>query len=92
MELRYEFPMHATLPLAGDAAAIEFLKMLTDYGLSAAEAKGLVDAWRGYLFESPGTRLLLRMSSFDYDRLCPISVKPAPTEMVRLGLILTEFK
>ena len=31
------------------------------------------------------------MRAGDYDALCPIRVDPPPTEMVRVGLVLTEF-
>ena len=27
----------------------------------------------------------------DYDALCPIRIDPPPTELVRVGLVLTEF-
>ena len=32
-----------------------------------------------------------RLLRSDYDRLCPLTVRPQPTEIVRLGLLLTEF-
>jgi hypothetical protein len=32
-----------------------------------------------------------RVSAGDYDALCPIGMKPRPTVLVRVGLVLTEF-
>jgi hypothetical protein len=31
------------------------------------------------------------MTPDDYDVLCPIRIDPPPTELVRVGLVLTEF-
>jgi hypothetical protein len=47
--------------------------------------------YKGPLIKSDGTRLLLIMSRQDYDRLCPIEIRPKPTEMARVGIVLTEF-
>jgi hypothetical protein len=82
----------AELHLHGDSAVIGcFRRMLTSYGLTPPEADGLIGAWTSWLFHAEGKRFLLRMSPADYDRQCPMRVRPAPTEVVRLGLVLTEF-
>jgi hypothetical protein len=81
----------AVLPLRGDAVAAEFRKMIVDYGLTEPEADGLIATWSPWLFHAEGKRFILRMSAADYDRQCPMRVRPAPTEVVRLGLVLSEF-
>jgi len=81
----------AKLSLRGDEVVARFRQMLTDYGLTAPEAQGLISAWRPWLFKAEGKRFILRISPADYDRQCPMRVRPTPTEVVRLGLVLTEF-
>ena len=73
------------------AVAATLARMLAGAGLSDAEAAGLVDCWRPQLFRTDGRRFLLLMTAGDYDALCPIRVDPPPTQMVRVGLVLTEF-
>jgi hypothetical protein len=82
--------MNLTLGNESDAAAALW-ELLSARGLSAAEATGLIDAWRAQFFRTPGARFVMLMSSADYDLLCPIQVRPKPTQLVRVGLILTEF-
>jgi hypothetical protein len=77
--------------MAGESLAAALLKLLTDAGLSDAEASGLIDCWRPQFFHTPGERFLLVMTPADYDYLCPIRIDPPPTELVRVGLVLTEF-
>ncbi len=69
----------------------ELRKMLTTAGLTAAEAEGLVASWTPQFFQTDGTRVLFIMSKEDYDALCPIQIRPTPTEMVRVGIVLTEL-
>ena len=57
----------------------EFLAMLTDYGLTAQEAAGLVDVWKRQFFETPGKRLLVILPARDYDAMCPLRY-PARTD------------
>lgn len=83
--------LDANLPLRGEAVIATFREMLTRYGLTAPEAEGLVAAWTPQFFQTKGRRFILRMSPQDYARQCPMQVRPAPTEVVRLGLVLTEF-
>jgi hypothetical protein len=77
--------------LQGDALIQRFHTMLTDAGLTDAEAAGLVDCWRPQFFQTPGSRFVLLLTPEDYDTLCPIRIDPKPTELVRVGLVLTEF-
>jgi hypothetical protein len=84
-------PAALDLPLHGDAVVQQFRTMLTAYGLTGPEAEGLIAAWSPQFFHTEGRRFLLRMSPADYDWQCPIQVRPRPTALVRLGLVLTEF-
>ncbi len=68
-----------------------FHTLLTEAGLTDDEAAGLVDSWRPQFFHSPGSRFIHLMSAMDYDLLCPIRIDPPPTELVRVGLVLSEF-
>jgi hypothetical protein len=83
--------LESKLPLEGDQVVSEVRRMLTSYGLTAPEAEGLIAAWTPQFFRTEGRRFILRMSPEEYARQCPLEVRPAPTEVVRLGLILTEF-
>ena len=87
-------PKPSTLPvptaLAPDAQA-QLQNLLTEAGLTAEEAGGLVDAWSPQFFHTEGERFLLIMSAEDYDRFCPLAIAPAPTTLVRVGIVLTEF-
>jgi len=80
-----------SLPLAGPAVAARFREMLVVYGLTGAEADGLLAAWSPWLFHAEGRRFILRMPPGDYARQCPMWMRPAPTQVVRLGLVLSEF-
>jgi hypothetical protein len=84
-----------TLPqddLQQDQAIATFRGMLTAAGLTPEESDGLIASWQTQFFHTDGTRLLLIMSRQDYDRLCPIDIRPRPTELARVGILLTELK
>jgi hypothetical protein len=87
----------ASINLAGQVAymgiAAEdcFREMLVQAGLTDPEAGGMVTSWKHQFFETEGKRFLLLMSAADYDSLCPIEIKPPPTQVVRVGIVLTEF-
>jgi hypothetical protein len=83
--------LQPNLPLQADAVVNRLREMLTSYGLTTPEANGLIAAWTPQFFQTEGRRFLLRMSPQDYASRCPMQVRPTPTEIVRLGLILTEF-
>ena len=75
-----------------DQQVIEtFDRLIQQAGLSADEAEGLLACWSRQFFQSDGTQLLTIMSRPDYDAYCPIEVRPTPTQMVRVGIVLTQF-
>ena len=76
--------------VAGTADDV-FLKRVVEGGLSVSEAKGMVASWRKALFEAEGVRLLMFLSAEDYAAFCPLEIRPAATEMARVGVIWVEF-
>jgi hypothetical protein len=60
-------------------------------GLTPAESSGILQAWQQQFFETDGTRLLVRINQNQYDLLCPLEIRPEPTEISRVGLILYEL-
>jgi hypothetical protein len=72
-------------------ASAQLLEMLTERGMTAEEAAGLVDAWREQFFRTDGARFITRMAPDDYDLLFPMRIRPKPSTLIRVGLILTEF-
>lgn len=79
------------LPLEGEAVVDALRQMLIRYGLSGPEAEGQIAAWSPQFFHAEGRRFVLRMSPDEYARQCPMQCRPTPTEVVRLGLVLSEF-
>ena len=79
------------LPHHGEEVELRLVKLLVEQGLSQKEAQGLVDCWRPQFFETQGRRLLTIFGKDEYDQLCPISISPAPTQLSRVGIVLTEF-
>lgn len=79
------------LPLEGLQPYQVLFDMLVERGLTVGEARGLADCWRQQFFETDGQRVILFLSSSHYDEVCPIRVEPTPTELVRVGLVLTEL-
>ncbi len=77
--------------LLGDDVPATFKRMIIAAGLTEAEASGMVDCWKEQFFNTPGERFLLIMSREDYDAYCPMFVRPTPTEMARVGVVLTEW-
>jgi hypothetical protein len=75
------------------AAACEekFVSLLAEQGLTRAEARGMADCWTTQFFHTGGTRFIYFLSPDEYIETNPIQVHPAPTEMVRVGVVLTEF-
>jgi hypothetical protein len=88
---RGEAPFASGEPLEGDAASAELLKMLTGAGLTGPEAGGLLACWEETFFRAEGDRFILQMSQDDYADLCPMTVRPKPTAVERVGLLLTEL-
>jgi hypothetical protein len=82
----------ADAELRGPAVREALARLLAGSGLSAEEAEGLLDCWAGQFFETEGRRFLTILSAADYDAICPLSIRPAPTALVRVGLVLTELR
>ena len=57
-------------------------------GLSPAEAGSLIDTWRGDLFRRSERRAIWFLPRPAYDAMLPITVRPMPIEMVRVGLVI----
>jgi hypothetical protein len=79
-------------PISGEDVASKLTKILVAKGLNHEEADGLVDCWRPQFFETGGRRLLTIFGTEEYGQLCPLSVSPKPTELARVGIVLTELK
>lgn len=77
--------------LPGDKIEPTFRAMLLAQGLTNEEAAGLLDSWHERFFQAPGQRLLTLLTPAEYDRMCPLKVRPPATEMVRVGIVLREF-
>ncbi|MEM7457357.1 MAG: hypothetical protein AAF456_23680 [Planctomycetota bacterium] len=77
--------------ISGDAVSERLLELLVEKGLNAEEATGLIDCWRPQFFETEGRRLLTIFDRQEYDRLCPIKIRPESSELARVGIVLTEF-
>ena len=56
-------------------------------GLSQAEARAAVGAWREELLHRPGFLLISRLPSDEYEKCFPLSVKPEPMERLRVGMV-----
>jgi hypothetical protein len=76
---------------SADAAENDFVDALQKHGLTKSEADGLVSCWRRVFFQTPGRRYLHLMSAQDYDDLCPLTVRPEPSERVRVGVLWFEL-
>jgi hypothetical protein len=72
-------------------AAGEFEKKLRGRGLSESETGGFLASWRKEFFETEGARVLMFLDGKDYDGICPLRVRPKPTEVVRVGVVWVEF-
>jgi hypothetical protein len=77
--------------IEGSDIDVVLLNICVNYGLTKEEAIGMIDVWRPQFFETDGRRLLTIMDKQDYDQLCPLHMRPEPTELVRLGIVLTEL-
>ncbi|MDB5319297.1 MAG: hypothetical protein JWN40_928 [Phycisphaerales bacterium] len=76
---------------SADAAERDFVDALQKRGLTRSEADGLTSCWRQVFFRTPGRRYLHLMSSQDYDDLCPLVVRPEPSERIRVGVLWIEL-
>ncbi len=60
---------------------------LHDAGLNEDEAAALTTIWAAEFFHSAGVTLLYRLPQEEYDRLLPLTIKPRPEKVVRVGLV-----
>ena len=79
------------LEFQGDQVEAQLKGLLVSYGLNSDEALGLIDCWRPQFFETDGKRLLTVFGKEEYEKLCPMQVRPEPTELSRVGIVLTEL-
>lgn len=56
-------------------------------GMTAAEAKAIVEIWKEDLLRPVGCLLISRIPGTTYDAIFPLEMKPAPTELVRVGMV-----
>ncbi len=64
------------------------LAVLQERGLSAPEARSLVETWRDDLFRDQRPRAIYFVPRDAYDRMLPLRMTPAPDELVRVGLVI----
>ena len=86
------YPLGTNPKLIGPAVEAHLRKQLLEAGLKEPEADAMIATWRKQFFQTDGRRFILQMSAVDSDSLCPLSVSPPPTELVRVGLIWTELQ
>jgi hypothetical protein len=60
---------------------------LKDAGLFEDEAASLATLWTRDLLEGDGVTLFYRLPQEEYERLLPMTLKPAPEKLVRVGLV-----
>ncbi len=68
-------------------------KMLRGEGLKTSEADGLLDCWAPQFFQTHGLRFIVVVGTSEYDKACPMEIRPKPldSDRVRVGLQLKEF-
>jgi hypothetical protein len=77
----------STIPEANTNAtdvANYLVKALTAAGLYEKEAKAMVNTWSDAWFGEEGTRLIYLVPRAKTDELLPVTIKPQPTEIVRV--------
>ena len=78
------------LSRVGDLKA-SMLDRLKTAGLNDQEASALIKCWTPAFFEQPGQRVVFLLHRNEYKLMCPMSLRPEPTELARVGLVLTEL-
>lgn len=59
-------------------------------GLNAAEAASLLGTWEPELNDN-ARHLIYLLTRAEYDRMLPITISPTPTELVRVGVVISEL-
>ncbi|MFN0021641.1 MAG: HEAT repeat domain-containing protein [Pirellulaceae bacterium] len=75
----------------GDAVEKSLRRILHEHGLSEEETTGFIISWREKFLQNPGRRLLTFLTGAEYERMCPLEIRPKTTEQVRVGIVLTEL-
>ena len=76
---------------SGDEIKKNLLAALLKAGLNEQEADGLIKCWTPAFFEEPGQRIVFLLYPTEYELMCPMKIRPQPTEVARVGLVLTEL-
>jgi len=66
-------------------------RQLNSAGLNDSESDGLMGCWQQQWFETPGERAIFLLTRQEYDKMCPITIRPQPTNFQRVGLVFTEL-
>lgn len=69
----------------------QMLAALQQAGLNQEESAGLLKCWTPAFFETPGQRIVFLLHRSEYDLMCPMDIRPKPSETARVGLVLTEL-
>ena len=81
-----ELPVMNEARWVGDAGK-SLTAELKGAGLNEDEAASLTAIWSEGFFRGAGLTLLYRLPQEEYDRLLPLTVKPRPEKVVRVGLV-----
>jgi hypothetical protein len=91
---------HLALPPSGaprrtrmprEAFCAHLTAALRARGLTAPEARSLVSTWRDELFAA-APHAVYFVPRAAYDRMLPLEITPAPTELVRVGLVIEPLR
>lgn len=69
----------------------EFTARLVRHGLAASEAAAMMSCWQAPFFKTDGKRMIVILSQDEYEAICPLTVRPWPTDLIRVGVVWTEF-
>ena len=73
---------------SGDAEILQAARAQWEaFGLTKEEAAAIVETWRPDLLATPGFLVASRVPPRVYDQMFPLSVTPAPRQVVRAGVI-----
>ncbi len=75
-------------PVSADALLTTCREQWRQFGMTDKEAQTIVEVWRKDLVNRFGFLLISRMSRPLYDQMFPITIKPAPAKLVRVGLVV----
>jgi hypothetical protein len=71
----------------GEESGKALTAQLKDAGLNEDEAASLTTIWTAEFFHSAGLTLFYRLPQEEYERQLPLTVKPRPEKLVRVGLV-----